>query len=73
MAEHMVSINAEEFRNLREKIPSITDDGIFDTYRISQTTWYKLRDGRPVRRTTLARIFSHYEEICRAESRHLEQ
>ena len=38
----------------------MTRERLFDCYAISETTWNKLRDGKPVKRTTLDRILARY-------------
>jgi hypothetical protein len=60
----MVSIPKEEFDVLRAHLPCATAEGLFDTYRISQNTWYKLRDGRPVKRKTLDQVRARYQEVA---------
>jgi len=60
----MISIPKEEFDEMRARLPLATAEGLFDTYRISQNTWYKLRDGRPVKRKTLDQLRARYREIA---------
>ncbi|NML07444.1 hypothetical protein HHL13_16775 [Sphingomonas sp. G-3-2-10] len=68
MRFEMVSIPPEEFQAMRARLPLATAAGLFDTYRISQNTWYKLRDGVPVKRKTLDQLRARYREIAaRAE------
>lgn len=43
---------------LREKLPAITRVHLQDCFAISETTWTKLRDGRPIKRATLERILA---------------
>ena len=35
---------------LRARLPAVTREHLFDCYAISETTWTKLRDGKPVKR-----------------------
>ncbi|WP_137866686.1 MULTISPECIES: hypothetical protein [Alphaproteobacteria] len=60
-------ISADEFENLKRRLPAATSAGLFETYRISESTWRKLRQGKPVARDTLSRIFDRYEQLsdCR--------
>nr|WP_326525248.1 hypothetical protein [Sphingomonas sp.] len=63
MRFEMATIAPEEFAALRERLPKATAEGLFETYRISQTTWYKLRDGVPIRRKTLDQLRARYQEV----------
>ena len=63
MRFEMVSMPREEFDALKARLPCATSEGLFETYRISQNTWYKLRDGRPVKRKTLERLRERYREV----------
>lgn len=51
-----VTITREVFLRLRDRLPAITREHLTDCYAISETTWTKLRDGKPVKRSTLDRI-----------------
>lgn len=64
MRFEMVSMDPEEFQAMRARLPLATASGLFDTYRISQNTWYKLRDGMPVKRKTLDQLRARYREIA---------
>lgn len=64
MRFEMLSITAEEFAAMRAALPRATAEGLFETYRISQNTWYKLRDGHPVKRNTLERLRARYQEVA---------
>lgn len=66
MPFEMTTIPSDEFDALRSRLPVATAEGLFETYRISQNTWYKLRDGRPVKRSTLDRLRARYREIASA-------
>jgi DNA-binding Xre family transcriptional regulator len=50
-------------QRLRARLPAITRAHLFDCYAISETTWTKLRDGKPVKRVTLERILQRYERL----------
>jgi hypothetical protein len=54
----------EEFAAMRARLPVATAEGLFETYRISQNTWYKLRDGRPVKSKTLEQLRARYRQIA---------
>mgnify|MGYP003613282024 CR=1 FL=1 len=64
MRFEMVAMPREEFETLKARLPCATSEGLFETYRISQNTWYKLRDGRPVKRKTLERLRERYREVA---------
>lgn len=59
----MVAIDAREFERMRAHLPVATAEGLMATYRISQNTWYKLRDGRAVKRKTLDQLRERYRQI----------
>lgn len=63
MRFEMVSIEPDEFAAMKEHLPKATQEGLMDTYRISQNTWYKLRDGRPVKRKTVDQLRARFNEI----------
>ncbi len=48
---------------LRARLPALTREHLFDCYAISETTWTKLRDGKPIKRSTLERILQRYERL----------
>ena len=66
MRFEMVSIEPDEFEAMKSRLPKATQAGLMDTYRISQNTWYKLRDGQPVKRKTLDQLRARYREIAGA-------
>jgi hypothetical protein len=55
------TVSREDFQRLRERLPAITREHLFNCYAISETTWTKLRDGKPVRRSTLDRVLRRYQ------------
>jgi hypothetical protein len=67
MAE-TVTISRETFQALRTRLPAVTRERIFDCYAISETTWNKLRDAKPIKRTTLDRILARYALLERREA-----
>jgi DNA-binding Xre family transcriptional regulator len=67
MAETVI-ISRETFQSLRVRLPAITREQLFDTYAISETTWSKLRDGKPIKRSTLDRILARYALLERREA-----
>lgn len=56
----MVIVDRERFLALRRVLPAATKEQIQKTFGVSETTWVKLRDGRPLRRATLDRILHRY-------------
>ena len=56
MAKDTVVISREEFAALRQGLPAITREHLFGVYGVSENTWRKLRDGEPVKRSTLERM-----------------
>lgn len=66
MRFEMVSMPRREFEEMKARLPKATQEGLFETYRISQNTWYKLRDGQPVKRKTIERLRERYREVMRA-------
>lgn len=56
----MSTISPEEFDQLRRSLPRATKEGVMDTYRISQHSWYKLRDGQPVKQAVIDRLRASY-------------
>jgi DNA-binding Xre family transcriptional regulator len=46
---------------LRAQLPAVTRSHLQDRFAISETTWAKLRDGRPIKRVTLERILARLE------------
>ena len=65
MRFEMVAIDPDEFEAMKARLPSATREGIMETYRISQNSWYKLRDGVPVKRKTLDQLRARYQEIAK--------
>lgn len=64
MRFEMVAIDRQEFDAMRERLPKATAEGLFETYRISQNTWYKLRDGVPVKRKTIDQLRARFREVA---------
>lgn len=60
----MVTIANDEFEAMRAHLPCATREGLFETYRISQNSWYKLRDGQPVKRQTLERLRERFQQVA---------
>ena len=50
--------------SMKARLPRTTAEGLFDTYRISQGTWYKLRDGVPVKRATVERLRARFAQVA---------
>ncbi len=57
MAE-TVTVSREIFQRLRARLPAVTREHLFDCYAISETTGTKLRDGKPIKRSTLDRVLA---------------
>ena len=64
MRFEMVAIDPEEFEAMKARLPKATAEGLFETYRISQNTWYKLRDGLPVKRKTIDQLRARYAQVA---------
>lgn len=62
MAE-TVTVSREIFQRLRARLPAVTREHLFECYAISETTWTKLRDGKPVKRSTLERVLAKLEAL----------
>jgi DNA-binding Xre family transcriptional regulator len=58
-----IVVSPQAVLKLRELLPAITRRHLFDLYGISETTWTKLRDGKPVKLSTLLRIQDRYERL----------
>lgn len=52
----MIIVDPEQVRRLRELLPSVTKQHLQGMLGISETTWVRLRDERPIRRSTYARL-----------------
>jgi DNA-binding XRE family transcriptional regulator len=63
----MVTLDAETFWILRRVLPAATKDCLRETFGVSETTWVKLRDGRPVKQITLARLMIRYQRLLEDE------
>ncbi len=61
-------LDRETFQGLRRVLPAATKDCLRDTFGVSETTWVKLRDGRPVKQTTLDRLLDRYSRLSAGES-----
>jgi hypothetical protein len=62
----MITVDRELFLALRRVLRAATKDCLRETFGVSETTWVKLRDGRPVKRVTLERLMIRYGKITRA-------
>ena len=52
----MIIVDADQVSRLRNLLPAITKTHLQDTLGISETTWVRLRDERPIRRSTYERL-----------------
>lgn len=57
-------IDRETYQALRRALPAATKACLQETFGISETTWVKLRDGLPVKQTTLERLLARYGRLC---------
>jgi hypothetical protein len=66
----MTVADRETFLALRRALPAATKPCLRETFGVSETTWVKLRDGLPVKASTLERVLARYRGLCgHAESR----
>jgi hypothetical protein len=66
----MTVADRETYLALRRVLPAATRTCLQETFGVSETTWIKLRDGRPVKASTLERVLARYRRLCgRTESR----
>jgi len=54
----MITVPPEQVDGLRQSLPAITDQYLFEVLGISETTWSKLRRGLPIKRVTLERALA---------------
>lgn len=59
----MAVLDRETFQGLRRVLRAATKDCLRETFGVSETTWVKLRDGRPIKRTTLDRLMDRYRRL----------
>ncbi|PIC00520.1 hypothetical protein [Caulobacter sp. X] len=52
----MIIVDPEQVRRLRDLLPALTKAHLQDTLGISETTWVRLRDRRPIRLSTYERL-----------------
>ena len=62
MAQTIIA-SRETFQSLRARLPAVTREHLFDCYAISETTWTKLRDGKPIKRSTLERVLAKLAKL----------
>lgn len=61
---NMVVMNTEQVLHLRSLLPAITKEHLQRTLGISETTWIRLRDRRPIRRSTYERLMRRSEALA---------
>ncbi len=61
MSVEFIQLTDEQFLMLKKALPAITRTHLFDKLSISENTWRKIREGRPIKRTTYARMMARYE------------
>lgn len=66
MAGELQTLTSTEVMRLRQALPAVTSEHLFNVLGISETTWRRLREGRPVRRSTVERIMMRYEMARRS-------
>lgn len=52
----MITVDPEQVRRLRDLLPALTKAHLQETLGISETTWIRLRDRRPIRQSTYERL-----------------
>lgn len=52
----MIVVDPEQVRRLRDLLPALTKAHLQETLGISETTWVRLRDRRPIRQSTYERL-----------------
>lgn len=60
----MTVVDRETFLALRRALRATTKVCLRETFGISETTWVKLRDGRPIKASTLERILERHQRLC---------
>jgi hypothetical protein len=58
---NMVLVNQEQVLALRKALPAVTKAWLQEVLGVSETTWRSLRDGRPIRQSTYARLVAKFE------------
>jgi hypothetical protein len=70
----MTVADRDTFLALRRVLPAATKTCLQETFGVSETTWVKLRDGRPVKASTLERVLARYRRLRhRQENRTLDR
>jgi hypothetical protein len=59
----MTVADRDTFLALRQVLPAATKTCLQETFGVSETTWVKLRDGRPVKASTLERVLARYRRL----------
>ncbi len=63
MIETVVA-SPELVARVRAGVPALTREHLQARLAISETTWIKLRDGKPLKRSTLARLMVRLEVVA---------
>lgn len=58
----MIIVDVHQVRRIRDTLPAITKVHLQETLGISETTWVRLRDARPIRRSTYERLMRRIAE-----------
>lgn len=60
---NMVLVDEEQVLALRAALPAVTKVCLQEVLGVSETTWTRLRDGRPIRRSTYDRLLYRLERV----------
>ncbi|PZR33279.1 hypothetical protein [Caulobacter segnis] len=59
----MVVVDAHQVSRLRDMLPALTKAHLQETLGISETTWVRLRDRRPIRQSTYERLLKRMDRL----------
>ena len=59
----MVVVDPHQVSRLRGMLPALTKAHLQETLGISETTWVRLRDRRPIRQSTYERLLKRMDRI----------
>lgn len=64
----MIIVDVQQVQRLRAILPALTKVHLQETLGISETTWVRLRDARPIRRSTYERLMRRIVEPAPGKS-----
>ena len=64
----MIIVDSDQVRRLRSLLPASTKAHLQGTLGISETTWVRLRDKRPIRRSTYDRLMRRFAALTKSLS-----